>query len=526
MSFLKVEFPDCFRLLSVCFMTAFLMLPGVAAADTLQVDFDEALRGVQFDPATLDFNGEGQGVGNGVPDAIELALISAVLADANLDFSTDGGVSHDAVYAAYVSGIEVAMTDLEPLLATWSTSAEVGLGYAMLGATSFQQMDAMVAGFGVGLDGDYSFALAVGEWFKAEGDADGDGFSNIEEFSALSDRSASAYVAAALDPSAQPDTSQPIELVSVNDSRKTLGIILYPGFEVLDVYGPLEMWAYVPDYNIVMIAEEAGPVMSAQGVATVATHSFETAPQLDIVMVPGGTGSRQQLENQNFLDYLEVVNETTEFTTSVCTGSALLAKAGVLNGHRATANKRFFFLSEQQSKEVDWVVDARWVESGKMFTSSGVSAGTDMALGLVAKTHGIQAARDLASSVEYEWHEEADVDPFAQFVQRAQPEGIGLGELIRSEPAAGTELQQTPRFLRLYFDRLPEVSASTVTLHRTDDPDTSIPLPGMHNMGADDLMMSVGSELTPGTYVVRWNASYRNEVSPQSGEFEFVVASQ
>ncbi len=322
--------------------------------------------------------------------------------------------------------------------------------------------------------------------------------------------------------SVSADTTS-VQLVSVNDSRKTLGIILYPGFEVLDVYGPLEMWAYVPDYKIVMIAEEAGPVMSAQGVATIATHSFETAPQLDIIMVPGGTGSRQQLENQTFLDYLEVVNETTEFTTSVCTGSALLAKAGVLNGHRATANKRFFFLSEQQSKEVDWVVDARWVESGKMFTSSGVSAGTDMALGLVARTHGIDVARQLASSVEYEWHEDADEDSFAQFVQRAQIAGMGLGELLRSEPQAGAEISQSPQFLRLYFDRLPEVSNSTVILHPQGSPDQTIPLTGMHNMGADDLMMSVGADLSPGSYVVRWKASYRNEVSPQQGEFEFAI---
>lgn len=161
--------------------------------------------------------------------------------------------------------------------------------------------------------------------------------------------------------------------------RLNLGIVLYPGFEVLDVYGPLEMWAYVPEFNVILIAEEEGPVASAQGAVTLATHSFDTAPPLDIVMVPGGIGSRTQVKNEKLLDYLREVNETTRYTTSVSTGSALLAKAGILDGHRATTNKRAFYLAEEQSGNVDWV------ESGKMFTSSGVSAGTDMALGLIAK---------------------------------------------------------------------------------------------------------------------------------------------
>src|SRR5690606_15412005 len=150
--------------------------------------------------------------------------------------------------------------------------------------------------------------------------------------------------------------------------------------------------------------EEEGPVASAQGAATIATHSFETAPPLDIVMVPGGIGTRTQVHNETFLDYLREVDETTLYTTSVCTGSALLARAGILNGHRATTNKRAFYLAEEQDGDVDWVVEARWVESGKMFTSSGVSAGTDMALGLIAKTHGIDQARALAESLEYTWH--------------------------------------------------------------------------------------------------------------------------
>jgi len=494
-----------------------------ADADSEVINFESALMGANFDPDTLDFNGAEPAIGNGIPDAIELALVAAVLADPTIDFSETGGVSHEQTHAAFLIARDAAANDLEPLLATWSTSADIGLGYALLGQNSLDKLNAMTSAFGAPMSGDYSQAVVTGEWFSASGDADGDGFSNLQEFSALTDRTARNYVAAALDPSSQPDAGMQIELVSSENRRRNVGIVLYPGFEVLDVYGPLEMWAYVPDFNVILIAEEAGPVMSAQRVATVATHSFETAPLLDIVMVPGGTGTRIQLENQKMLDFLEVVNETTEYTTSVCTGSALLAKAGILNGHRATTNKRFFFLSEQQSKEVDWVVDARWVESGKMFTSSGVSAGTDMALGLISEIHGIETARQLASAVEYEWHEDADDDPFSQFVARLQEPGIGLGELLRTEPGIDAQISTAPNTLRLYFDKLPIVDSSNVSMHPKGSPEELIPLSGMHNMGANDLMLGIDAPISEGSYVVNWNAEFGGNVEPQSGQFEFTL---
>jgi putative intracellular protease/amidase len=139
-----------------------------------------------------------------------------------------------------------------------------------------------------------------------------------------------------VDPTALPDSN-----------HKTIGIILYEGFEVLDVCGPAEMWANVPEFDVVMIAEEAGPVMSAQGIATIADYSFSNAPALDIVMVPGGIGTRTELLNENFLSYLQRVHAQSEYTTSVCTGSALLAKAGILDGLSATSNKRAFYLAEE-----------------------------------------------------------------------------------------------------------------------------------------------------------------------------------
>jgi putative intracellular protease/amidase len=111
--------------------------------------------------------------------------------------------------------------------------------------------------------------------------------------------------------------------------KKTVGIVLHPDFEVLDVYGPLEMWAHVPGFRVVTITEQVGPVRSYQGVSTVAEFSFATAPALDIIMVPGGVGTRAQLVNPAMLSYIRDRHARFEVTTSVCTGSWLLAGAGV-----------------------------------------------------------------------------------------------------------------------------------------------------------------------------------------------------
>ena len=258
-----------------------------------------------------------------------------------------------------------------------------------------------------------SLALQLGRYLSHDGDADGDGVSSRPECDAFIGQGRGACIRAALDARVRPTPGHSTTAPQPQSSRKTLGIVLYPGFEVLDVYGPLEMWSYVPEFKVVMIAEQAGPVRSGQGISTVADYSFTNAPPLDIVMVPGGLGSRTQVQNPAMLEFLREQHKRTELTTSVCTGSALLARAGILKGHKATSNKAAFSFAVEQDPDVDWIVKARWVEDGKIITSSGVSAGTDMALGLVSRLYGKERAQKLAKSLEYEWHEDPTVDPFA-----------------------------------------------------------------------------------------------------------------
>jgi transcriptional regulator GlxA family with amidase domain len=199
---------------------------------------------------------------------------------------------------------------------------------------------------------------------------------------------------------------------------RTLGIVLYPNFELLDVYGPAEIFGNVrPGLKVVMVAAAAGPVASTQGPKVIADYSFDDCPALDLILVPGGRGTLTQLQNDKFHQWLRERSAKAEIVMSVCTGSALLAKAGLLDGHRATSNKQYFSIAAGQGPKVKWVKEARWVDDGDRVTSSGVSAGIDMALHVVARLFGEETAQKISDGTEYQWHKDADKDPFARFAK-------------------------------------------------------------------------------------------------------------
>ena len=200
-------------------------------------------------------------------------------------------------------------------------------------------------------------------------------------------------------------------------SNLTLGVVLFEGFELLDVYGPLEMFGLAAEHFVIrLISETGGVVASRQGPKCVCDDSFQSAPTIDVFLVPGGIGTRSEVNNPVLLDWLNERSKQAELVASVCTGSALLAKAGVLDGLRATSNKLAFAWAASQSEKVQWQQQARWVEDGKVFSSSGVSAGIDMALAVIAKLVSEQAAEDAANFAEYSWQRDANCDPFASVV--------------------------------------------------------------------------------------------------------------
>jgi len=196
---------------------------------------------------------------------------------------------------------------------------------------------------------------------------------------------------------------------------RSIGVVLFNEFELLDVFGPLEMYGMAPEnFEIHMVAERGGDVASKQGPRSVVEHEFGDGRQFDILLVPGGRGTRTEVENSILLEWLRVQSLNAEYVTSVCTGSALLAKAGLLDGIRATTNKRAFAWATSQSDKVIWEKEARWVEDEKFFTSSGVSAGMDMSLAVIGKILGNETAEQIATWTEYEWHSDAGWDPFAR----------------------------------------------------------------------------------------------------------------
>src|SRR5690606_19278601 len=119
--------------------------------------------------------------------------------------------------------------------------------------------------------------------------------------------------------------------------------LLFPGFELLDLFGPLEMLGTLPqEFSLELVAQAPGAVHSAQGVAAVAQRSFDDTAGYDILLIPGGIGTRREVTNTALLDWMAHAVQRAEWTLSVCTGSALLARAGLLDGHRATTNKAAF----------------------------------------------------------------------------------------------------------------------------------------------------------------------------------------
>ncbi|MCD0244708.1 DJ-1/PfpI family protein [Xanthomonas melonis] len=196
-------------------------------------------------------------------------------------------------------------------------------------------------------------------------------------------------------------------------AQLTLGMVVFEGFQLLDVFGPLDMFGNLEGkVKIVMLGERMGAVASSAGPAVAVDHTLAAAPTIDILLVPGGMGTRREVDNAALIAGIARLARAAPHVGSICTGAALLARTGLLDGRRATTNKRAFNWVAAQGPKVQWVKQARWVEDGHIFTSSGVSAGTDMALALIAKIFGRDAASQVAGIAEYVWNEDSTNDPF------------------------------------------------------------------------------------------------------------------
>ena len=192
-----------------------------------------------------------------------------------------------------------------------------------------------------------------------------------------------------------------------------ISIILYSDFETLDVFGPVEIFGKVPDWKMQFYSRDGGLISNRDGVQ-IATESFNTMPQseIDTLFIPGGTGARTLILEADYINQLKQLAQKSRYVLTVCTGSALLAKSGLLDGKRATSNKLSFEWVKTSSLQTQWIEKARWVTDGKYYTSSGISAGMDMALAFVQDRAGETVARQIATRIEYRWQQDSQQDEF------------------------------------------------------------------------------------------------------------------
>ncbi len=189
-------------------------------------------------------------------------------------------------------------------------------------------------------------------------------------------------------------------------------VLLFPGFETLDAFGPVDILHRVPDFRLRYVSASGGEVSSFQGFR-VATEPAETPSPAGALLVPGGMGTRELVSDGAFCALLRNMSDRATYCLSVCTGSALLAACGALDGRHATSNKRAFDWVSSRSSSVLWEPAARWTVDGRFYTSSGVSAGMDMALGFVADHFGRDEALRIAREIEYVWNDDPRKDPFS-----------------------------------------------------------------------------------------------------------------
>lgn len=177
-------------------------------------------------------------------------------------------------------------------------------------------------------------------------------------------------------------------------------ILLYDKLTVLDAIGPYEVLRCVPEWEVRFVAKSAGSVRADSGfLALEADHALDPAREPEMVLVPGGDGSEAAMVDEEILAWLRQVDETTRLTTSVCTGSLVLAAAGLLEGRRATSH--WFYRERLREFGVEPVAE-RWVEDGKFLTAAGVSAGIDMALHLVGRETAPAVAEAVQLGLEYD----------------------------------------------------------------------------------------------------------------------------
>jgi transcriptional regulator GlxA family with amidase domain len=198
--------------------------------------------------------------------------------------------------------------------------------------------------------------------------------------------------------------------------RKRVGIILFENIEILDFCGPFEVFSATilnaekrreepSPFEVVLVAERNEPLITTGGMKVIPDYTLQNCPKLDILVVPGGWGTRKEINNPVMLDWLRKRATEVETLTAVCTGSMLLGFAVLLNGLHVTTHWRSLDWMRESFPSSTVEYDKHFVEDGHVFTSAGISAGIDMSLKVVARYFGETIARSTAKHMEYPYPE-------------------------------------------------------------------------------------------------------------------------
>jgi len=215
--------------------------------------------------------------------------------------------------------------------------------------------------------------------------------------------------------------------LSARQPPTNFGVLIFPAFQALDVFGPLDVFntlSMTRSLNLAVISAKLDPVTTWHsmpnltgnfGESIVPTHTLDNPPSnLEVLLVPGGVGTFFSDEELNpYINFIKKTYPKLRYLITVCTGSALAARSGVLDGRRATGNKQSWDWVVAQGPKVRWVHKARWVRDGNIWTTSGVSAGIDGTFDFVRTIYGKEPALLVANTLEYEQEFDSHNDPFA-----------------------------------------------------------------------------------------------------------------
>jgi transcriptional regulator GlxA family with amidase domain len=191
--------------------------------------------------------------------------------------------------------------------------------------------------------------------------------------------------------------------------RRTVVILIFDDVEVLDFAGPFEVFAVTDElsgyqlFNVHTVASSPGTVRARNGLKVVPDHTLESVPRPDLLIVPGGNGTRALLQQPGVIDWIHRKAPKTELVASVCTGSLLLAKAGLLAGLPATTHYQCFDLLREIEPTATVREDVRFTDTDRVLTAAGISAGIDLSLHIVARLQGVAVAQQTADYMEYPW---------------------------------------------------------------------------------------------------------------------------